>query len=437
MSQLNPQVAPYNYERMTSTMNQMNINDKLYNPSVSTIGNQSSEFISETNLRRDNEIDRLRMRLLLLEQQQATQSNMNISDPVEMRYKNFEKEAAYLRNHFTSYNNTKATISELEHLLNQREFEIQELKRKFAEESQKMDREIVQCKHLASIKEEQFVMEKTKSNTLQKEIDKLNSKLNECNRYITELPTKDELKQNENKFAELKSENDAMRQKLVEYEKKHGKAKQFIRDKNFELAEFRDKIEKLELEKEKLHLEFQNYKIETQSVGELMDRCKENANLKAELEISHKFIANLQEKLSSIELKYKEEISELNACLEDKENSFSKLKKENDLRDKQISDMKNEIRELNCHKKSMGEENGKLVEKITSLETALSSDALKLMRMLFKELNLAIKDLNLIVTNSIDIYHGNQVDICSLLGTAKQCAETFNFDQNETILNTI
>lgn len=120
MSQFNPQISPYMYERMASSMNQMNINEKMYNPSVSTIGNQSSESLSETTLRRDNELDRLRMRLHLLEQQQQQQSapsHMNISDPVEMRYKNFEIEANYLRNQFTSYNNSKATINELELLL--------------------------------------------------------------------------------------------------------------------------------------------------------------------------------------------------------------------------------------------------------------------------------------------------------------------------------
>lgn len=118
MSQLNPQISPYMYDRMASSMNQMNINEKMYNPSVSSIGNQSSESFSETTLRRDNELERLRMRLHLLEQQQqAAPNNMNMSDPVEMRYKNFEMEANYLRNQFTSYNNSKATINELELLL--------------------------------------------------------------------------------------------------------------------------------------------------------------------------------------------------------------------------------------------------------------------------------------------------------------------------------
>jgi hypothetical protein len=47
-------------------------------------------------------------------------------------------------------------------------------------------------------------------------------------------------------------------------------------------------IEKIQLEKEKLSLEFQNYKNSTQEIGELMEKCAENSRLKADLDIAKK-----------------------------------------------------------------------------------------------------------------------------------------------------
>lgn len=308
------------------------------------------------------------------------------------------------------------------------------MKKKFADESQKMDRELIQYKNMANTTNEELALEKNKSNSLQKEVEKLSSKLNEYNRYISELPTKDELKENETKFTELKSENESLKQKVADFDKRHAKAKQFIRTKYSELSECKETIEKLELEKEKISLEFQNYKIETQTVGDLIERCKENANLKAELEISHKFIASLQEKLGSVELKFKDQISELNSELEEKEKNFSILKQEVDLKEENLVETNKKIKELNWQKKNLEQENSILNEKINSLETALSSETLKLIKILFKELNLTIKDLDVLVASCIDIYHGNQIDICSLLGTAKQCSGKQGLEKREFII---
>ncbi|CAF0930059.1 unnamed protein product [Brachionus calyciflorus] len=438
----NPQLSPYMYDRLTSTMNHMSINDKMYNPSTSSIiSNQSSESINESIMRRENEIDRLKMRILLLEQQvtpnPAPSSHIK-TDPVEIRFKNFEMEAAYLRNQFTSYNNTKFTINELENLLNQREFEIQEMKKNHFEDIQKLDREILHYKNLSNSKEEQLVLERNRINNNSKEIDKLNSKLAECNAYISELPTKDELKQNDDKMSAISKENENLRQKISDYEKRQNKAKQFIREKNIEINDLRDKFEKMELEKEKIYLEFQNYKLETQSVGELIEKCKENANLKAELEIARKFIVNFQEKTKINEQKYETELNELNNFLSEKENAIAQFNEMLNEKENAIVELNKSITNLQREKKSLEAENLNLTDRANSLEAALSADALKLLKALFKELNLTIKDLNLIVTNCIDIYHGNQVDICSLLGTAKQCSsDVIDLNKSDTILSTI
>ena len=47
-------------------------------------------------------------------------------------------------------------------------------------------------------------------------------------------------------------------------------------------------MEKLELEKQKILLEFDSYKQATHEVGSLMEKCEENASIRAEFELAKK-----------------------------------------------------------------------------------------------------------------------------------------------------
>ena len=66
---------------------------------------------------------------------------------------------------------------------------------------------------------------------LQKELDKLQNKLNEVNSYVSELPTKDEVNEMDQKMNDIRSENEQLKSKLGEMEKKITRAKALCREK--------------------------------------------------------------------------------------------------------------------------------------------------------------------------------------------------------------
>ena len=82
-----------------------------------------------------------------------------------------------------------------------------------------------------STKEEDFLIEKTKHSNHQKELENLKAKLKECNEYITQLPTIDEVKESDRKFQSLENENQELKAKIVECDKKLLRAKHFIKEK--------------------------------------------------------------------------------------------------------------------------------------------------------------------------------------------------------------
>ena len=53
------------------------------------------------------------------------------------------------------------------------------------------------------------------------------------------------------------------------------------------------KIDLIDLEKQRIQLEFDNYKQSTQEIGELMEKCAENASLKADLDIAKKVLGRI------------------------------------------------------------------------------------------------------------------------------------------------
>jgi predicted nuclease with TOPRIM domain len=73
--------------------------------------------------------------------------------------------------------------------------------------------------------------EKNKSAGLQKEAEKLKAKLHECNKYIEDLATKDEVQTLMNELTKAKSENQDLKKNLAELEAKISRAKAFVKDK--------------------------------------------------------------------------------------------------------------------------------------------------------------------------------------------------------------
>lgn len=115
---------------------------------------------------------------------------------------------------------------------------------------------------------------------------------------------------------------------------------------NAEINEFKDKIEKLEMERDKVRVEFVNYKEATQSVGELIERCEENASLRGELDCAHKMIASLQDKMKSQQAKFESQIGELKEKIKWEQNDCQSMRGELNQKERQIEQMKDTINEV-------------------------------------------------------------------------------------------
>jgi uncharacterized coiled-coil DUF342 family protein len=135
--------------------------------------------------------------------------------------------------------------------------------------------------------------------------------LNERNEYIGKLPTIDEVAENQRKFEELGAENEELKVKMKELERKVVRAKEFIKEKNAEVKCMQEKVEGLQMERERAETEFELYKKATQNVGELMSRCEESASLRAEFELAKKMILRCEEKNRSVQARCEARVEEL------------------------------------------------------------------------------------------------------------------------------
>jgi hypothetical protein len=62
-----------------------------------------------------------------------------------------------------------------------------------------------------------------------------------------------------------------------------------------EINDCKEKIEQVEMERDKIRLEFENYKEATQEVGNLLEKAEENSSLRAELECARKVCTKILE----------------------------------------------------------------------------------------------------------------------------------------------
>lgn len=254
---------------------------------------------------------------------------------------------------------------------------------------------------------------------MQKENEKLQSKLNECNDYVGRLPTLDEVAEKEKEYRDLEFELETFKSKLLEQEKKCLKAKQYIREKNNEIKELRENLDAANLEKERVQLAFENYREETKEVGELMEKCAQLADLKAESETNKKLINALQEKTKAMQRAHEKEINESKEKLANEMNLVKSLEIKLSNKEKELLKTEESVKKISAQNQTLLEEKINLSEKLSTLNAAMSPETLKYLFSLFKELNLCVKDLNELVTICIDFYHGKQIDVNYLLGYSK------------------
>jgi chromosome segregation ATPase len=271
------------------------------------------------------------------------------------------------------------------------------------------------------MKEEDQFKEKNKSKNMQKEIEKLQTKLNDCNEYIGSLPTSEEFKEKENQIEQLKTDFASLQAKLVEKEKQNKRAKEYIRDKMSEVKQLQEKLDAANMETERIRIQFETYREETKEVGDLLDVREEKSRIVAENEVNKKCIIALHENQKNLTTKYESQLNEYKDKLKYELDTIKTFEKKLENKETEISKLENSVKKVANENQILMEENLNLKDNLNTLDTAMSAETLKFLYKLFEELNGCTLELNNLVKNCIDLHKGKQVEIDSLLGCVKSC----------------
>lgn len=393
----------------------------------------SSADVSESLMRRDNVIDRLKMRIVMLEQQSDNHNSVSSNTSDIQKLNQLEYEANALKTEIGSNMNREEHMNRLEQQLNQKEYEIQENQKNYNRELDQLTQELLKAKSQLADTEGTTGKEKTKCMSLQREVDKLNLQLSERDDYIGKLPTMDEVNAEQVKFNELNVENENLKLRVKELEKKVNRAKEYIRDQNSEKKLSQEKLDQLQMEKEKVLAEFGHYKKATENVGDLMTRCEENASIRAEFELAKKMILKCEEKNKTQETKYETRLKELKEETRMEADVSQALRHDLETKEKTLKSLSNSVKEMTTENQQLQHENLNLREKCQSFELMQSSETTKMLHILFIELSACTNDLDELVNNCIDIYNGKQIEISSLLGYGRKSSEYSNADLATTI----
>jgi len=180
----------------------------------------------------------------------------------------------------------------------------------------------------------------------QKENEKLQSKLNECNEYISRLPTLDEVNDKERLIADLQFNTESLNSKLKDQEKKCMKAKQYIRDKTTELKQLQEKLQLAELETDKLRIQFETYREDTKEVGQLLEKREENARLIGENEMNKKLILALQENQKNTNARHECKVNELKEKIKHEINLVENLEKSLQNKEQDLLKLQNSVKSV-------------------------------------------------------------------------------------------
>jgi chromosome segregation ATPase len=268
---------------------------------------------------------------------------------------------------------------------------------------------------------------KNEMQDMQITIKKLQAKLDYCTGLIRSLPTTEELNEKKKEIEKLQIENTSLNAKLIEKEKQNKRAKEYIRDSMSEVKQLKEKLDAANMKTEQIGIQFEAYKKETKEVGDLLDVQNKNSRIVAENEVNKKYIIVLSENQKKMTLKFENELNKCNVKLTHEKDKIKTFENKLENKETEISKLDNLVKKASNENEILMKENLNLKDSLTSLDTAMSSDALKFLYKLFGELNICTLELDNLVKNCIDLHEGKQVEIDSLLGCHNSCNYFFVF----------
>jgi chromosome segregation ATPase len=144
----------------------------------------------------------------------------------------------------------------------------------------------------------------------------------------------------------LNYENKELKEKIELLEKKVLKAKFYIKERQEETRNMNEKMERVEMDKEKVKNEFENYKKATQEVGKLMSLNEENVQLKSDYEFTLKMVENLQAKLKTMQHKHDENMKEMKEKVKIEMDGAEALRIELENKERRIESIQKSVKQV-------------------------------------------------------------------------------------------
>ena len=141
-------------------------------------------------------------------------------------------------------------------------------------------------------------------------------------------------------------ENKELKEKIELLEKKVLKAKLYIKERQEETRNMNEKMERVEMDKEKVKNEFENYKKATQEVGKLMSLNEENVQLKSDYEFTLKMVENLQAKLKTMQHKHDENMKEMKEKVKIEMDGAEALRIELENKERRIESIQKSVKQV-------------------------------------------------------------------------------------------
>ena len=141
-------------------------------------------------------------------------------------------------------------------------------------------------------------------------------------------------------------ENKELKEKIELLEKKVLKAKFYIKERQEETRNMNEKMERVEMDREKVKNEFENYKKATQEVGKLMSLNEENVQLKSDYEFTLKMVENLQAKLKTMQHKHDENMKEMKEKVKIEMDGAEALRIELENKERRIESIQKSVKQV-------------------------------------------------------------------------------------------
>ena len=360
------------------------------------------------------------------------QLDVQNSSDLLRRLQDRERDVEHLRARLESETTSKYELKKLRRNVGEAEYELEKTEKVLEEMLEEKATEAKQFQDQISGKVKELEQTKQENIKLQEEKSELIIRVENLDKYVSDLPTSEDYKRLRKELKHWKHQCSKLQTQMTEQEETLTSGRNDLEEKALNAERFEKENADLRRMVKSLQDRMKNDETHSKAL-ELEHVTFENERLQAELAKMKKILKEKQNKTKNLYIHSQESMKKLQQRLSLEEDTVTALRKEISTKELSISELKSRTKQLLSQYQDVVKENMDINDNLKKLQIKNSKETVETNRNVYKQLRRNVNKLKDIMRLYYQRKEGRDLDLSLLLGTGASADRSSNGNQEKSL----